>query len=78
VPPPSYYSVVGGEAARPDLYEITETAKDPERGVILRRQVVIRISGNSNRPFWILAQASPGPDQDSTSQACLRLARHAT
>jgi hypothetical protein len=77
VSPSSYYSVVGGDAARPDLYEITEAAKDPERDVVMRRQVVIRIAGDNSRPFWILAQASPGPDQASATQACQRLARHA-
>lgn len=72
----SYYSVVGGEAARPDLYEITETAKSADGSVVSRRQVVIRVAGGSDRPFMVVADASPRSAPEEASRACQRLAEH--
>jgi type II secretory pathway component PulK len=74
--PSSYYSVVGGDAARPDLYEISETAKSLDGSLVSRRQVVVRIAGDGARPFLIVSDDSPGPDSDAVSRACRRLAEH--
>ena len=76
IEPSSYYSVVGGEAVRPDLFEITETSTASDGAVRLRRQVVIRLSGNAERLFAIVADALPGADALDSSSACRRLAEH--
>lgn len=72
----SYNSVVGGEASRPDLYEVTEEASDDSHQITLRRQVIIRVAGDDRRPVWILDQTSPGPDEKNAAAACQRLASH--
>lgn len=65
--------VVGGSAGRPDLYEVTETAKDEESQTTLTRQVVLRITGDPRHPIWILSEVSPAPDAVEAQAACTRL-----
>ncbi len=70
----SYVSIVGGAAGRPDLYEVTMVAEDDDRHLMMRRQVIIRLIGDSHNPMWILADTSPMSTPESTNAACLRLA----
>jgi hypothetical protein len=72
----SYNSVVGGEASRPDLYEVTEEASDSDHQITLRRQVIIRVAGDDRRPVWILNQISPGPDEKNAAASCQRMASY--
>lgn len=67
-------SIVGGEAGRPDLYEVTASAEDPELHIRVRRQVVIRLTGDARKPVWILADTTPAPDMENAKAACARLA----
>lgn len=67
-------SIVGGEAGRPDLYEITASAEDRELHIRVRRQLVVRLTGDTRKPIWILADTTPAPDMDSAKAACTRLA----
>lgn len=67
-------SIVGGEAGRPDLYEITASAEDPELHIRVRRQIVVRLTGDARKPVWILADTTPAPDIESAKAACARLA----
>lgn len=67
-------SIVGGEAGRPDLYEITASAEDSELHIRVRRQIVVRLTGDARKPVWILADATPAPDIESAKVACARLA----
>lgn len=73
----SYDSVVGGEAARPDLYEVTEEARDSEHRTSLWRQTILRIVPGSRRALWILDQEYQGTDNLETLAACARLSNHA-
>jgi general secretion pathway protein K len=65
--------IVGGFAARPDLYEITEAAQDPTSGISITRQLVVRLTGDPKRPYWLLSDRSPAPTQQVAEAACRRL-----
>ncbi|MGA7676541.1 MAG: hypothetical protein WCA78_16025 [Rhizomicrobium sp.] len=71
-------SIVGGPASRPDLYEVTETAKDEASQMILTRQVVLRLTGGSRGSAWILSSISPAPTEADATAACDRLKKAST
>jgi general secretion pathway protein K len=56
------------------IYEVNITAKSAATGASRTRQVVVRITGSPDRPYWILAEASPAPDQGEAQVACARFA----
>lgn len=63
-------SATGG---RPDLYEITQTARDKDSQIVLTRQIIIRVTGDPKKPIWILAETSPAPSETAATAACARL-----
>lgn len=65
--------VAGGQVAQPDFYEVTEEATDEASHITLTRQVVLRITGDAHRPFWILSVTSPAPSISEATAACHRL-----
>jgi general secretion pathway protein K len=56
------------------LYELSVTAHDLAAGASRTRRVVMRVTGNAVRPFWLLSDASPAPDPQTAQAACGRFA----
>jgi len=67
--------VVGGDAWRPDVFEISESIDDQEAHHPVTRQVSIRLTGNPRQPYWILSDRFPAPSAEESSAACARLAQ---
>lgn len=66
--------IVGGDAGRPNILEITESIPGALSPSVITRQVVIRLTGNPNRLYWIMSDRSPAPSEEAISAACARLA----
>jgi hypothetical protein len=71
-------SVVGGQAGRPDLYEIVEKAFDDGGKLVASRRSIIRSGRDLRRPLWIVSQNWTGANEVDINDACRRLAHHET
>ncbi len=68
-------SIVGGEASRPDIVEITQRAHDNATQIEITRQVVMRLTGNPDQLYWIISNRSPAPSAETSAAACERLGK---
>ncbi len=72
--PLSGFSVVGGASGRPDLLEISATAEDSDHQIKVSRQIIVRVTGDTKNPIWVLADSAPIPNQSRAATSCSRLA----
>lgn len=69
---PRISSLSGNVVTAGEPLELTATATDSLSHSVLSRMVVIRLTGNSDRPVWTLAETSPAPTEEASQAACTR------
>jgi general secretion pathway protein K len=61
-------------APQAGVYEIAVTARSPATGTSRVRLAVVRVTGSVDRPYWMLAEASPPASPSQSQAACARFA----
>lgn len=62
-----------GTGAAGELFEVTARAEDALHRQTASRETILRITGASRHPVWILAQTTPAPNTSQSNAACDRV-----